>query len=284
MAGSSAKLLVQMEITLLGTGSPLPDPTRAGPATLIGAGSTAMLVDAGRGVQIRLTAAGVVAPMLSGIFLTHLHSDHITDLNDLITMHWVLLPEPRAQRIWGPVGTQELVNDTLEMLAPDIVYRMAHHADLNEPPLVEVAEVASGDVIELGDLTIRVGEVDHRPVAPAVGYRFEHAGKAVVVSGDTVPCEGLDELCTGADALVQTAIREDLLEKIPQQRLQDVREYHSSVEQAAGTAARAGLKKLVLTHYIPPPAPGEEEQWKSLAAPHFGGEVVVGDDLTVVMI
>ena len=273
-----------MEVTLLGTGSPLPDPARAGPSTLIKAGDASLLVDAGRGVQIRMTAAGVLPPMLSGIFLTHLHSDHITDLNDLITMHWVMVQEPREQRIWGPVGTQQLVDDTLEMLAPDIGYRMAHHDTLNEPPLVRVTEVSRGDVIDLGDVTVRVGEVDHRPVFPAVGFRFEHDGKAVVVAGDTLPCEGLDELCRGADALVQTVMRDDILKNLAQPRMQDVRTYHSSVEQAAGTAARAGLKQLILTHYIPPPAPGSEQQWRDLAAAHFDGDIIVGDDLTSVTV
>ena len=273
-----------MDITLLGTGSPLPDPARAGPATLIEAGGTAMLVDAGRGVQIRLTAAGVLAPMLSGVFLTHLHSDHITDLNDLITARWVLTPHPMPLRVWGPAGTQRLVDDILRMLGPDIGYRIAHHDDLNDPPNVQVTEVAGGDVIRLGDLTIHVAEVDHRPVTPAVGFRFEHDGKAVVVAGDTVPCSGLDELCAGADVLVQTAIRKDLLEALPQQRIKDILDYQSSVQEAAQTAAKAGLKKLVLTHYVPPPAPGTEGQWKSIAAEHFDGEIVVDDDMTLVTI
>jgi ribonuclease Z len=273
-----------MDITLLGTGSPLPDPNRAGPATLIEAGNTSMLVDAGRGVQMRMTAAGVLPPMLSGIFLTHLHSDHITGLNDLITAHWVLTPTAVPQRIWGPPGTRQVVDAILAMLAPDIRYRIAHHGDLTWEPNVDVTEVAGGDVTELGDLTVRVGATDHRPVEPTLAYRFEHEGKTVVVAGDTVPCAALDALCAGADALVQTAIRRDLLQNVPQPRIQDIIEYHSSVEQAAQTAAKAGVGKLILTHYVPPPAPGAEEQWISLAEKHFSGEVTVADDLAVVSV
>ena len=80
---------MSIDVTLLGTGSPLPDPNRAGPATLIQAGGEHYLVDAGRGVLMRLTAAGVPANQLTALLITHLHSDHITDLNDVITSQWI---------------------------------------------------------------------------------------------------------------------------------------------------------------------------------------------------
>jgi ribonuclease Z len=75
-------------------------------------------------------------------------------------------------------------------------------------------------------------------------------------------------------------IREDLVRAIPAARLQDILDYHSSVEQAARTAARAGVRTLVLTHYVPPLQPGQEDEWRALAAAHFDGEIVLGDDLT----
>jgi ribonuclease Z len=101
------------------------------------------------------------------------------------------------------------------------------------------------------------------------------------IAGDTVPCTGLDEMCRDADLYVQTVIRADLVRAIPNPRLQDILDYHSTVEQAAQTAARAGVGTLVLTHYVPPLAPGDEEAWRSLAAVHFSGDIVLGDDLTV---
>ena len=128
-------------ITLLGTGSPLPDPDRAGPATLVSSGSEHYLVDAGRGVLMRLAAVGLGAGRLSAVMLTHLHSDHITDLSDVITSRWVLSMEPSPLRIIGPVGTRAVVDALLASLEPDIGYRMAHHADLAYRPPVDVAEV-----------------------------------------------------------------------------------------------------------------------------------------------
>ena len=123
---------------------------------------------------------------------------------------------------------------------------------------------------------------DHRPVEPTVAFRVEVGGRSAVLGGDGVPCAGLDELCAGADAYVQTVIREDLVRLIPSARLQDILDYHSTVEQAADTATRAGVSTLVLTHYVPPMQPGQEDSWRSLAAARFGGAIVLGDDLTSV--
>jgi ribonuclease Z len=122
-----------MQITLLGTGSPIPDPRRAGPTTLVGAGGTALLVDCGRGVLMRLAGAGMLPPMLGAVLVTHLHSDHLTDLNDVITTHWVMNAEAVTLSVFGPPGMREVVDATLGALAPDIRYRLAHHADLTEP-------------------------------------------------------------------------------------------------------------------------------------------------------
>ena len=77
-------------------------------------------------------------------------------------------------------------------------------------------------------------------------------------------------------------IRTDLVQAIPSARLQDIHDYHSNVEQAAQTAARAGVGTLVLTHPVPAPAPGTEDDWIALAAPHFDGTVILAADLTVV--
>jgi ribonuclease Z len=271
-----------VEITLLGTGSPLPSPDRAGPATLVRAGGATLLVDCGRGVVMRLAAAGVLPVGLTAVLLTHLHSDHITDLNDVITTQWVMAPGPTPLAVVGPPGTRQVVDGLLAMLGPDKQYRLDHHADLNEGPAVDVTEVAPGDVLELGGATVTVHETDHRPVTPTVGFRVEHGGAVAAVAGDTVPCAGLDALCAGADLYVQTVIREDLVRAIPSPRLQDILDYHSTVEQAGQTAARAGVGTLVLTHYVPPLTPGDEEAWRALAAAHYDGPIVVGGDLTTV--
>ena len=268
-----------MRLTLLGTGSPLPDPTRAGPATLVQAGGTNLLFDCGRGVLMRLAAAGLLPPMLHRVLLTHLHSDHVTDLNDVITMRWAMSPAPNPLAVIGPPGAAALVERTIAMLADDVGYRIAHHDDLDEPPRCTTTEVLDGVALDLGDVCVLAAPTDHRPVVPTVGFRVEHGGRSIVIAGDTVPCDGLDRLCAGADVYVQTVIHPDLVARVPSARLQDILDYHSSVEDAAQTAKRGGVGILVLTHMVPTPAPGSDDEWIAMARAHFDGEIVFGHDL-----
>jgi ribonuclease Z len=273
--------IVDVKLTLLGTGSPIPDPRRAGPATLVEAGGHLLLVDCGRGVLMRLAAAGALPRMLSRVLLTHMHSDHVTDLNDVITMRWAMSPAPNPLQLVGPPGSAALVDRTIEMLQDDVCYRIAHHDDLQEPPRCDVVEVLDGEAFaDLGaGVRIVAAPTDHRPVTPTVGYRVEHGGRSIVLAGDSVPCEGLDRLCDGADVYVQTVIRPDLVATVPSARLQDITDYHSSVEDAARTAKRGGVRTLVLTHMVPAVAPGDEASWIDAATAHFDGEVVLGEDL-----
>lgn len=278
-----------MKVTLLGTGSPIPDALRAGPCTLVQAGGENVMVDCGRGALMRLMAAGVFPGMVSTLLVTHLHSDHITDLNDLVTSRWVMMPVNVPLRVIGPPGTRAVVDATLQMLALDQQYRHDHHDDLraNGPLTVNVEEVGPGDVFTIGAVSGSVHETDHRPVKPSIGFRLEHDGRVVALAGDTVPCAGVDEMCRNADVYVQTVIREDLVaalaDALPNgQRMRDILDYHSTPEQAAQMAARAGVKNLMLTHYVPPMAPGQEDDWRARALPFFQGPVILGPDLTFV--
>lgn len=268
-----------IEVTLLGTGSPMVDPNRAGPATLVRAGGQTFLVDAGRGVLMRAAAVGVGAADVTALLLTHLHSDHITDLTDVITTRWITTFTRTPLRVIGPPGTAAVIEAILDALAPDISYRIGHHADITEPPSVEVEEVTDGVVWGRDGVRISVAPTDHRPVEPTIGFRVEFDGASVVLAGDSVPCASLDALSAGADALVHTVIRKDLVQLVPNQRLRDILDYHSSVEQAANTAARASVGTLILTHYVPPLAAGQEDAWRALAATEFDGTVELGDDL-----
>ena len=179
----------------------------------------------------------------------------------------------------GPPGTAAVVDATLNALAPDISYRIGHHPDITEPPTVEVEEVTEG-VVWAGDgVRITAAPTDHRPVEPTIGFRVEFEGASVVLAGDTVPCASLDTLAAGAGALVHTVIRRDLVEQMPVQRIRDIIDYHSSVEEAAATAERAGVGILVLTHYVPGIAPGQEDDWRAIAATAFSRQIELGDDL-----
>jgi len=276
-----------MKVTLLGTGSPIPAPDRAGPATLVQAGAVNLVFDAGRGVLMRLAAAGLIPPFVHRLLLTHLHSDHTTDVNDFVTTRWAMSPVENPLPVTGPPGTAAYVERLLAMLADDIGYRRAHHQDLGWDPGCDVVELLEGPhpddpVFAEHGVRILAAPTDHRPVAPTIGYRVEHEGGTVAIAGDTLPCTGLERLCAGVDVYVQTVIRPDLIQSMPVKRIQDVLDYHSSVEDAARTAATAGVRTLVLTHPVPAPFPGTEDEWLGIAAAHFDGEVVLARDLAVV--
>jgi len=268
-----------MQAVILGSGVPFPDPERAGASTLVRTSAGDLLFDCGRAVLMRAAAVGASAAALRAVFLTHLHSDHITDFNDVITTRWIMSLQPNPLPVVGPSGTATLVEATEAMLEPDIRYRITHHDDLTWPPSAEVTECEHGTVLADGVVTVTAAPTDHAPVRPTVGYRVDDGNASVVIAGDTVPCTGLDELCAGADMLVHTVIRRDLLEPLNVPRLNDVFDYHSTVEDAAQTAARGGVGTLVLTHLVPAPRPEAEQEWSDRARAHFDGTVVVARDL-----
>jgi ribonuclease Z len=271
-----------MQVIILGSGSPLPDPLRAGPSTLVRTSAGDFLFDCGRGVLMRVAGAGSGAGALKAVLLTHLHSDHITDLNDIYTMRWAMSFQPNPLPVYGPGGTAALVSAMETMLEPDIGYRLAHHDDLQWRPSAEVTEVERGVIFDEGQVQITAAPTDHAPVRPTVGYRIDDGGQSVVIAGDTVPCAGLDELSQDAGVLVQTVVRRDLIEQFGLPRLSDVLDYHSSVPDAAQTAARNRVGTLVLTHLVPTPVPGTEGEWIDQAKAHFAGNIELATDLLTV--
>jgi len=271
-----------MKITMLGTGWPLPSADRAGASTLVEAGGQRFLVDTGRGVLMRLAAAGSGMGQVTAVLLTHLHSDHVNDFNDVVTTSWIGSFAPTPLKVIGPPGTRAFVDRTLAVLEDDICWRMDHHDDLTWRPEVEVTEVTDGVALESGGVRVLCAPTDHRPVHPTVGYRFEHEGAVGVCAGDTIPCEGLDRLVAGAGVYVQTVCRRSAVEAIPAPRLQDILDYHSDLAQAGQTAARGGVDTIVLTHMVPPPMPGTEPEWVAEVAEHFDGTIVLAEDLTAV--
>ena len=273
-----------MDIVLTGTGSPLPDANRAGPSTLIKAGDTHILVDAGRGVVMRMAGGGSLPGFLAAVLVTHLHSDHICDLNDVFTTHWIMTRGSVVLPVFGPSGTAQFVERQLHALEVDIGYRIEHHDVLTEGPKVKVTELEPGEGFAVKDVQVSTAATVHSPAKPTIGYRLEHNGASVALVGDTLPCEGVNTLAAGTDAYVQTVIRRDLVEQIANDMIQDILDYHSGVVEAAQTAARVGAERLVLTHMVPAPTAEQYPEWIALAAEHFDGEIVIGDDLTTVTV
>src|SRR3990172_4205835 len=269
--------MAELELTLLGTSSPIHQPHRFGPCQVISGGGTNILVDVGWAATLRLYQANLPPQRIDAIFITHLHSDHTTDLADFLVMRWVggvSTPLP----VYGPSGTAKMIEGYREALAEDTKFRLAHHGEKLSPvgTACDVAEISAGEepqaVATVGDITVKAFHVDHRPVMPAFGYRLERGGNSIVISGDTNPCAGLLNGSKDADILVcdsmnrgMMAALEDRLRGIgnPLQAslLADAHTYHASTEEAAEIAKDAGVRHLVLSHVMPSILPQQEAEF-----------------------
>ena len=229
---------------------------------------------------MRLAAAGVHPGQLHQVFLTHLHSDHVTDFNDLVTTRWAAWPVLSPLPVTGPPGTAAFAERTIDMLRDDIGYRIAHHDDLNEPPRCEVNEVAIGLAYEAEGVRVGSAPTDHRPVAPTVGYRVDHEGKSIVLAGDTVPCATLDALCAGADVYVQTVVRPDLDQGV---QLRSVQRRRRLPLERRGRGPHRGARRSedarAHAHGAGARCPAPSREWIAQAAEHFDGEIVFAHDL-----
>lgn len=267
----------EMQVILLGTGYPRPDPQRAGPATAVVVGKKVFVVDAGRGVTLRLAATEFSWKDVRAVFLTHLHSDHTAGLPDVFATGWMFRGEAPLE-LYGPRGTREMAGALLRFFAADIKIRR----DLTEMrpasgAAIRTHIVKEGVVYQDEDVRVTAFAVDHFPVEPAFGYRFDAGGKSVVISGDTRPSENLIRHAKGVDVLVHEAYLAEHFDKTsPPAVAARLKHYHSSAAEAGQVAQRAGVKLLVLTHVIPG---NVEETFLERAGKHFQGKIVVGRDL-----
>jgi ribonuclease Z len=263
---------------LLGTGYPRPDANHAGPSTAIVAGDKWFVVDAGRGVTMRVAGTELQYKDLQAVFLTHFHSDHTAGLPDLFNTSWQFGRKTRPLELYGPRGVSRLANAMLEFFRDDIHYRR----DLLEKhpaagATIKTHVVKEGVVYDDGVVRVTAFAVDHRPIDPAFGYRFDSGGRSIVVSGDTRPNANLLKFAKGADVLVLEAyLPEHFLKVDTPEVAARLMRYHTSAEEAGEIAAKAGVKTLVLTHLIPA---GAAETFRERAARAFKGTIVVGEDL-----
>ena len=192
-----------MHLILLGTGYPYPSADRAGPSCAVVVGERVFIVDAGRGIGMRIAAAGISWSSIAAAFLTHLHSDHIDGLPDLFHSTWEF-GAGRPFELYGPKGTREIANGLLQFYGPDILIRR----DLTEKLPAEGARINTHEIQEgvvysaPGVVKVTAFLVDHPPVEPAFGYRFDAGTRSIVISGDARPTPNLVKFAAGADILV----------------------------------------------------------------------------------
>lgn len=286
-----------MEVVLLGTGSPMYNVARCGAGYVVIAGETQVVVDLGWGASRRINAAGLAHASVGHLCLTHMHSDHITDIPDFLMQRWTG-GATAPLRVHGPVGTRETVTAFQSGLRLDVEYRIAHHGEQNLPRSgweIDIAETpattAATHVATIGDLVIEAFEVDHFPVVPALGFRFRRHGKSLVFSGDTGKCDSLVEASRDADMLICEAMNQamwDGLLGVVRTRnergaaiLSDVPSYHATTTDVAEMARDANVRHLVLSHLLPM-IPNEGPGFDAFAAGMsdiYGGKITVGSDL-----
>ena len=246
----------------------------------------AYVVDCGDGVARQLVLAGIRLPQLRHIVLTHQHSDHNADYGNLMLLAWTAGLKTRVDA-WGPPPLQQMTTHFLAMNAYDIRTRIQDEGRVALEPLIHVHELTSGGLVFADDnVRVTAALVDHPPVTPAFAYRFDAADRSIVVSGDTRRSENLIKLAKDADILVHEALFpagvDRLVAGVPNAATlkQSILSHHTSAEDAGRVAQQAGVKTLVLSHFVPPEDPEiTDRMWIEAARAHYDGNIVVGKDL-----
>ena len=263
-----------MQLTLLGTGLPIPNPHRRGPSSLIRANAHNLLVDCGSGVVHQMVQMNVSPGDVHHLFVTHLHSDHFIDLGHFIVMRWIMGRDVPLN-VYGPKGTQFLVERTLEFLEADIRMRMKIRKEPREMPDVRVLEIDAGPAAEIDGLTVTAFDVEHFPLDQPFGYRVETKDRVAVLSGDTCPCENLIRHAHGADVLVHECV-EDATWPDPRIDHSLTSRSHTDPTRLGTVAREAAVKLLVTTHMNPDSDP---QKLREVIGRDFAGPMVVGEDL-----
>lgn len=230
--------------------------------------------------------AGVPLTQLKSVFITHHHSDHNADYGNLLLLAWAAGLKTRVD-VWGPPPLERMTKLFLEMNAFDIETRIADESRVPLAPLIRTHELTkAGVVVQDENLKVTAALVNHPPVTPSFGYRFDAADRSIVISGDTTPTKSMIDLAAGADVLVHDALFEAgvdrIVARVPNATAlkQSILSHHTTAEDAGRVAKQAGVKKLVLSHLVPPDDPEITEQmWIDAARRQFDGEIVVGRDL-----
>ena len=302
-----ADLADGLHVGLCGAGSPMADSLRSGPCVAVVAGRRLFVVDAGDGAARNLQRMALAPGRVEAVLLTHFHSDHIDELGALMLQRWVAGANTAPLPVYGPAGVDAVVAGFNAAYGLDRGYRIAHHGPQTVPPAgfgglaKPFASKAStpftraddqGDIVLIsdGELKVTAFSVSHAPIEPAVGYSFEYKGRKVVISGDTTPSARVEAAAKGADLLVHEALAPNLvglleegargagranLEKI----FKDIVDYHTTPEQAADIAQRAGVGYLLLHHIVPAlPLAALEGPFLGASRKRFAGPIKLGHD------
>ena len=268
LGGSTADLNDDsLSAVVCGSRSPIPSPGRAQTCILVNAGGNYYVVDIGDGSAANLNNWRIDTNKIRATLLTHLHSDHISDLADLHMMAWVNSAHKKPLDVFGPEGVQLVTQGFEDAYQLDYQYRHDHHGDevapidivgFNPHPI----DLSNPVIINENGLKVTAFRVPHDPVEPALGYRFDYKGRSIVISGDTSYSENLIKNAKDADVLFHEAqanhqldIMKDALadNKGLVKVLDDIVTYHSTPIEAAQAANLANVDHLMFYHLTPAP-------------------------------
>lgn len=269
--------------TLLGTGCPPAVMNRFGPSILVEAGAQKFLFDAGRGALQRLTELGIRWQDVEGVFLTHLHSDHVVGFADLWLTGWLIVPGRNVPlQVWGPLGTASMMSHLSQAYEYDIRIRTQNDGASPQGAVILAKEIGDGVVYEKAGVKITAFEVDHAPVKPAFGYRVDYQGRSIVLSGDTRVSDNLIRHARDVDVLVHEVFVPATLERagVPPGRAKNIIDYHTTPEQAGEIFARVKPRLAVYSHICMPSA--TEQDLLLPTRKTYAGPLEVGEDLMVI--
>ena len=265
-----------IKVTLLGTGSPRPSVDLGGRGVFVEVSGKYLLFDSGRGVVQRLQQLDIRISDIQQIFLTHLHSDHISALDDVWLTGWIY-QRPSPLNIYGPNGTKSFVDHLSQAYAYDVQLRNQYSGLSINAGAVVTNDIKPGVIYSENGIKVTAFLVDHRPVNPAYGYRIDFGERSVVISGDTSYSQSLIDHSVGIDLLVHEIMSVDhnILEKNP--RLQKIQRYHTNPEQLVKVLSSIKPRTAVMTHIIVV-GMSEDEVLKQVNIA-YEGEVHMGEDL-----
>jgi len=275
-----------MDLTLLGTGCPSVDYKRFGPSNLVTTKKAKVLVDCGSGVTQRLHQIKVSSADIDALFLTHLHSDHVVDLYQLIISSWHSY-RVKPWKIYGPKGTKKFVKKIMDAWADERNLRIKYEGRASAKAFdINVVEFKSLGNVKIKDINIKYFEVDHKPVKFAYGFCFTNKNKKLTISGDTKPCENLMKYAKKSDVLLHEVFIEGEILEINKMRTQktlhNVKSYHTISSEVGKVAFISQSKKLILTHFVP--TRFNKVKLKNIIKKDFGKDPIIGEDLMTIKI
>lgn len=244
------------------------------------------VIDAGYGVTFKLVEAGLPLPSLRHVFITHHHSDHNLELGTLLYNGWAIGLKTQVD-VFGPKGTNNLIDAFWQSNRFDIETRMSDEGRPDLRKLVVAHDYTEGEVFANADLKVTALRNLHPPITDSFALRFELSdGRKIVFSGDTAYFPALAEFAKGADYLVHEVMYGPGIERLAQRNpnaakiLDHFKAAHTLAEDVGRIATAAGVKTLVLTHFVPADDKSITDQtWKDAVATTFSGPIVVGHDL-----